>query len=42
MKITVDLTVKTSWLESRLKYKNLRMIQDINYVDVSMVDMACL
>ena len=36
MMIKVDLAVVVSWLESRLEYKNLRLVQDINYVDVSL------
>ena len=33
--IKVDMMVTVAWLESRLQYKNLRLVQDVNYVDVS-------
>ncbi|KAF2367948.1 Low-density lipoprotein (LDL) receptor class A repeat [Trinorchestia longiramus] len=37
MMIKVDLEVTTSWLDSRLTFKNLRSLQDINHVNFNEV-----
>jgi len=37
MMIKVDMLVTIAWLDSRLQYKNLRDVQDVNYVDPDLV-----
>ena len=34
MMVTIDMTVSMSWLESRLNFKNLKELQELNYADV--------
>jgi len=37
MKITIDMTLSMKWFESRVNFKNLNDIQDLNSIDVSTV-----